>query len=595
MPIGCRWPTGDAVAEFFVGMSLLQGVGVHLDKKAGTDLLQKAANQGNTDAMCYLGQCYYNGDGVAKDPAQGYRWLTDAADAGHVPAMALLGGYTDRVMPTTSPSDLKGVLNNRWLQKACDSGDGDALYFRAQTRLWADVVDAASSGSPASANAAASSRLQDELRRIAKSGHPLSLIYAAAEEHDRAKSLDMFKRGLHGIGSAASVARITHHGFLDLFNPPNVFPDATLDRLKEMAAAGSGAAMKEIGDIFYEPRSPYPTDKLEAARWYLKASDTGATVDFGKIGDIYASQSGADRDMTAAIRWWTKAGDGYAEKIGDAYAAGNGLPKDMATAISWWTKGGANWKIADAYAKGDGITQDIPQAIAAWKKVDGFWQIGDLYANGTGVPKNDAEALTWYVKAAEKDDTSKCALANLYLQGSIVPKDIEKAVYWYERAANGGNSVAMTWMGSFYRDGTGEPQDPAIAVHWFLKGSLSGYGDDAAMKCLAGMLRAGSGVAKDEAAADDFEQFGAGTRNAASKLKIAGEAASIGSAAGADPLWKSVAALWYWSAGCDGSVPAMANTRSSSIEELIRRGTGVSLPHRIPGGARRPTKETLRR
>ena len=92
------------------------------------------------------------------------------------------------------------------------------------------------------------------------------------------------------------------------------------------------------------------------------------------------------------------------------------------------------------------------------------------------------------------------------------------------------------------------------AVHWFLKGALNGYGDDSAIKCLAAMLRAGMGVAKDEAAADDFDRFSGGARDPSSTVKIAAEAASIGSAANADLLWNSLAALWYWSAGCDGSV-----------------------------------------
>jgi TPR repeat protein len=536
---------GDAVAEFFVGVSQEQGVGTRLDKKAGCDWLQKAAAQGNVDAMCALGECFYSGDGVATDPAQGYRWLTDAADAGHVPAMALLAGHWDKFRPTTGPADVNEILNNRWLRKACDAGNADAQYFLVEMQFLL-------SGGVA----AAVSRHTDEIRRVAKSGHPLALLYAAEEEPDRVKSRDMFTRALHAMGSPAKVARITHHGYLDLLNPPNVFPDATLDRLKEMAAAGSAAAMQELADLFYDGRAPYPENKPEAARWYLKAYDAGGTVDFGKIGDIYA-RPGAGRDMPAAVTWWSKAGDGYWEKVGDAYAAGDGLGKDMATAISWWSKAESYWKVADAYAKGDGIERDVPQAIAAWEKVGGFWQIGDLYANGTGVEKNNNEALKWYVRAAEKEDDSKCALANLYLQGSIVPKDIDKAVSWYQRAADDGYVTAMTWIGSFYRDGIGQTQDPAKAIHWFLLGSLKGYGDDAAMKCLAGMLGAGAGVTRDEAAAHDFDPPGAGTRDAASKVKIGAEAANIGLAANADPLWKSLAAFWYWSAGCDGNPTAM--------------------------------------
>jgi uncharacterized protein len=52
---------------------------------------EKAATDGNTDAMNHLGRLYEQGLGVAQDCGKALEWFQKAADAGNTDAMLNLG------------------------------------------------------------------------------------------------------------------------------------------------------------------------------------------------------------------------------------------------------------------------------------------------------------------------------------------------------------------------------------------------------------------------------------------------------------------------------------------------------------------------
>lgn len=54
--------------------------------------LQKAAAQGNADAMQWLGVCYASGAGVAPDDNMAVMWIARAASLGHAVACAQMRG-----------------------------------------------------------------------------------------------------------------------------------------------------------------------------------------------------------------------------------------------------------------------------------------------------------------------------------------------------------------------------------------------------------------------------------------------------------------------------------------------------------------------
>jgi hypothetical protein len=73
--------------------------------------------------------------------------------------------------------------------------------------------------------------------------------------------------------------------------------------------------------------------------------------------------------------------------------------------------------------------------------------LGWMYANGTGVEKDDAEAVRWYRKAADKGEAT--AVANLgwrYANGQGVAKDPRQAAEWVFKAVKAGNDFSIKQM-----------------------------------------------------------------------------------------------------------------------------------------------------
>jgi len=86
-------------------------------------LLQKAADEGNKEAMQPLGFLYYKGRGVTQDYDKAREWFQKAADAGDGNAMVLMGGmyyYGQGVIRDYAEA-------RRWLEKAADAGDASAM------------------------------------------------------------------------------------------------------------------------------------------------------------------------------------------------------------------------------------------------------------------------------------------------------------------------------------------------------------------------------------------------------------------------------------------------------------------------------------
>ena len=70
-----------------------------------------------------------------------------------------------------------------------------------------------------------------------------------------------------------------------------------------------------------------------------------------------------------------------------------------------------------------------------------------MYANGTGVEKDDAEAVRWYRKAADKGEALAMSnLGRMYDQGSGVAKDPRQAAEWVFKAVKAGNDFSIKQM-----------------------------------------------------------------------------------------------------------------------------------------------------
>lgn len=147
------------------------------------------------------------------------------------------------------------------------------------------------------------------------------------------------------------------------------------------------------------------------------------------------------------------------------------------------------------------------------------YDVGRMYSNGFGVAKNKSEAVRWYRMAAEQGDKDGIYwLAFCYKNGQGVAKDSAEAVRWYRKGAENGDTSSMISFAIMCYKGDGIPKDYSEAYKWFSRVSQIKDSDDADFY-LGLMYEFGNGVPMDKAEAKRRYQKivagGGGWRNAA--------------------------------------------------------------------------------
>jgi TPR repeat protein len=70
--------------------------------------------------------------------------------------------------------------------------------------------------------------------------------------------------------------------------------------------------------------------------------------------------------------------------------------------------------------------------------------MGDLYNEGIRGPREPFEAVTWWTRAAEKNDPeAQLRLAQAYARGRGAQRDYAQAYIWASIAAIQGNAIAL--------------------------------------------------------------------------------------------------------------------------------------------------------
>ncbi len=148
---------------------------------------------------------------------------------------------------------------------------------------------------------------------------------------------------------------------------------------------------------------------------------------------------------------------------------------------------------------GAAVAGPYEDALAAWKRgeyANAYWlwrplaeqgnadaqfYLGLMKENGQGVPRNEAEAISWYLKAADQDlAIAQFNLATMYANGRGVPQNDREAAKWYRLAADQGLGAAQFNLGIMYAEGKGVPEDYVQAHMWLtlVVSELSALGID---------------------------------------------------------------------------------------------------------------------
>jgi TPR repeat protein len=119
-----RAKTGDAVAQYDIGVLYAQGSGLVQDYASAASWFHAAAAQGVVDAEYNLGVLYESGLGVTANPIDAINWYRSAADQNHAAAQYNLAiAYTEG---RGTEQDLAAAA--RWYQRAAKQGLAPAMF-----------------------------------------------------------------------------------------------------------------------------------------------------------------------------------------------------------------------------------------------------------------------------------------------------------------------------------------------------------------------------------------------------------------------------------------------------------------------------------
>jgi len=125
------------------------------------------------------------------------------------------------------------------------------------------------------------------------------------------------------------------------------------------------------------------------------------------------------------------------------------------------------------------------------------FNLGAMYDSGYyDLPQNYAEALKWYLRAADQGSYSaQYYLAIMYAEGKGVRKNLAKAAKWYRKSAQW-YPWAQLQLGIMYTKGQGVWKNHAKAAKWFREAAERRLAE--AQYRLGVMYAEGRGVARDD-------------------------------------------------------------------------------------------------
>jgi TPR repeat protein len=116
---------GQPRAQFNLGISFANGLGVAQDYDEAFKWYRKAAEQGYPEAQFNLGISYARGQGVPPDYAEAVKWCVKAAEQGFPSAQYTIGSWYEKGKLGFSQDCVKAA---KWYRNAAEQGDLDTQY-----------------------------------------------------------------------------------------------------------------------------------------------------------------------------------------------------------------------------------------------------------------------------------------------------------------------------------------------------------------------------------------------------------------------------------------------------------------------------------
>ena len=200
-----------------------------------------------------------------------------------------------------------------------------------------------------------------------------------------------------------------------------------------------------------------------AVKLFTEAANGGITVAKYKLGKLFLSGDGVEKDIAKAVEWLKQAAleeNEFAEyALGRIYLKGAEVEKDDVVAEEYLLKAAnrgnkyAAYLLGKEYLSGETFGKDAENAekylLKAAEHGNKFAEyiLGKEYLRGKNFPKDVQRAIDYLKRAAEKGlNFAEYELGKIYLFGNDIPKDTETALEYLKAAAASGNEYAQALL-----------------------------------------------------------------------------------------------------------------------------------------------------
>jgi len=252
----------------------------------------------------------------------------------------------------------------------------------------------------------------------------------------------------------------------------------------------------------------------EAAKWFTQAAENGHSYAQYKLSKLNLSGKGIRPDAQVANQYHKMAlesfikedqdtPDAIRESIiakmylqGDSYALGFGSVPNYAAAAQWFEKSiqngnsDATLELAKLIESGQGVKKDLNRVQQLYSvSLQGFvkqyallspnkenikkvsilaFRIARMYFEGKGTPGDAVQALNWFMKSADLNNSvAQYQVGKMLLVGTGGTKDDHQAFEYFMRSAQSANEYAQYQVGKMFEKGIGVVADDQAAKHWY--------------------------------------------------------------------------------------------------------------------------------
>lgn len=386
---------------------------------------EKAASQGNKDGIFNTALMYDKGMGIPKDKLMAAKWYKLGADNGDPMCMVNLGYILE-----CGPKELHNPVSAfEWYLKAAESGYTDA---------WNNVGICFKHGIgvPQSLDRA----VEAYTKAIAgedptKSYFNLFLLYTdgIVGKYDETKAFENLLKAAD-LNLPIACWHLALRYIIGLGVEKNI--KMGLDWLIKAAHLQYPQAINDAMSI----KEDVNLKKHQIAYNYLISNNNPSPEAIGKLGHYYSNGWGCPRNIEKAFECYRKAADANDPE--------------------------ALYDLGVCYRQGESVTQDNKKAFEYYERaarqghLGAILNLGVFYEYGIAIEKNESKALAYYKEAAEKGNKdAQFCLGNMFFCGRYVDQNYHEAVKWFFKAAEQGEPDSIFHLGICRLKGLGLQKD----------------------------------------------------------------------------------------------------------------------------------------